>query len=207
MICVCELVFEPLRFIIVDMLHVKYYTAEQVRCVMQSFDTRDTDNRRIVAEGLYGSFIRQSPSSEHVSAIEPSSPVHRDDVRERQRVEAAEEGVYVISVAAKLLRMHPQTLRKYERVGLVIPNRSIGMLRLYSAEDIVRLRLIKYMVDDIGMNLAGVEFALNFLNKVMGLRQMIQSMAIANAAHALLAEEVEQVLRDIGIDFSDSKNS
>ena len=130
-----------------------------------------------------------------------------DDVREQQRVEAAEEGVYVISVAAKLLRMHPQTLRKYERVGLVIPNRSIGMLRLYSAEDIVRLRLIKYMVDDIGMNLAGVEFALNFLNKVMGLRQMIQSMAIANAAHALLAEEIEQVLRDIGIDFSDAKNT
>ena len=58
------------------------------------------------------------------------------------------------------------------------------------------------MVDDIGMNLAGVEFALNFLNKVMGLRQMIQSMAIAIAAHALLAEEIEQVLRDIGIDFS-----
>ena len=81
------------------------------------------------------------------------------------------------------------------------------MLRLYSAEDIVRLRLIKYMVDDIGMNLAGVEFALNFLNKVMGLRQMIQSMAIANAAHALLAEEIEQVLRDIGIDFSDGKNT
>ena len=90
---------------------------------------------------------------------------------------------------------------------MVIPNRSIGMLRLYSAEDIVRLRLIKYMVDDIGMNLAGVEFALNFLNKVMGLRQMIQSMAIANAAHALLAEEIEQVLRDIGIDFSDGKNT
>ena len=174
---------------------------------MHSFDTRDTHKRRIVAETVYGSFIRKSPNSDYGRSTEHSSNVQVDDVREQQRVEAAEEGVYVISVAAKLLRMHPQTLRKYERVGLVIPNRSIGMLRLYSAEDIVRLRLIKYMVDDIGMNLAEVEFALNFLNKVMGLRQMIQSMAIANAAHALLAEEIEQVLRDIGIDFSDGKNT
>ena len=50
-------------------------------------------------------------------------------------------GVYVISVAARLLHMHPQTLRKYERVGVVIPSRTIGMLRLYSVEDIVQLKL------------------------------------------------------------------
>lgn len=174
---------------------------------MQSFDTRDTQKKRIVAESVYGSFIRQSPKSDYVSPNESDARTQGNEITERQKFEATEEGVYVISIAAKLLRMHPQTLRKYERVGLVIPNRSIGMLRLYSAEDIARLRLIKYMVDDIGMNLAGVEFALNFLNKVMGLRQIIRSMAIANAAHALLAEEVEQVLRDIGIDFSDSKNS
>ena len=52
------------------------------------------------------------------------------------------EGIYVISVAARLLKMHPQTLRKYERAGLVRPSRTVGMLRLYSEEDIVRLRLI-----------------------------------------------------------------
>ena len=56
------------------------------------------------------------------------------------------EGIYVISVAARLLQMHPQTLRKYERAGLVRPSRTVGMLRLYSEEDIVRLRLIKHLV-------------------------------------------------------------
>ena len=86
-------------------------------------------------------------------------------------------GVYVISVAARLLEMHPQTLRKYERVGLVVPTRSIGMLRLYSTEDIVRLRLIKHMVDNLGMNLAGVEFALNLLNRMMKLRERVKAMS------------------------------
>ena len=56
------------------------------------------------------------------------------------------EGVYVISVASKMLSMHPQTLRKYERVGLVRPSRTDGMLRLYSQDDIARLKLIKYLV-------------------------------------------------------------
>lgn len=174
---------------------------------MQSSDTRDTDKREMITGTVYSSFIRRPRSSDDSVPNRLKASTYDRNVVEQQKVEAIEEGVYVISVAAKLLRMHPQTLRKYERVGLVIPNRSIGMLRLYSAEDIVRLRLIKYMVDDIGMNLAGVEFALNFLNKVMGLRQMIRDMAIANAAHALLAEEVEQVLRDMGIDFSDNRNS
>ena len=174
---------------------------------MQSSDTRDTDKREVIAGAVYRSFIRRPRSSDDYVPNRSKASTYDRNLVEQQKVEAIEEGVYVISVAAKLLRMHPQTLRKYERVGLVIPNRSIGMLRLYSAEDIVRLRLIKYMVDDIGMNLAGVEFALNFLNKVMGLRQMIRDMAIANAAHALLAEEVEQVLSDMGIDFSDNRNS
>ena len=64
------------------------------------------------------------------------------------------EGVYIISVAAKILAMHPQTLRKYERAGLISPTRTIGMLRLYSTHDINKIRLIKYLVDDIGMNLS-----------------------------------------------------
>ena len=55
-----------------------------------------------------------------------------------------EDGLYVISVAARRLEMHPQTLRKYERAGLVRPARTVGRLRLYSEEDIVRLRLIKH---------------------------------------------------------------
>ena len=80
------------------------------------------------------------------------------------------EGIYVISVAARLLEMHPQTLRKYERVGLVRPSRTVGMLRLYSEEDMVRLRLIKHLVAGLGLNIAGVELALGMFNQIIRLR-------------------------------------
>ena len=80
------------------------------------------------------------------------------------------DGLYVISVAARWLEMHPQTLRKYERVGLVSPSRTVGMLRLYSEEDIVRLRLIKHLVGDLGLNMAGVELSLNMFNQVLKMR-------------------------------------
>ena len=60
------------------------------------------------------------------------------------------EGVYIISVAARILDMHPQTLRKYERLGLVNPGRTLEMLRLYSPEDIRKLRLIRHLVGNLG---------------------------------------------------------
>src|SRR4249920_1731214 len=62
-----------------------------------------------------------------------------------------------ISVAARMLDMHPQTLRKYERLGLVRPARTIGSMRLYSRDEIDRLRFIKRLVEDSGVNLAGVQ--------------------------------------------------
>ena len=80
------------------------------------------------------------------------------------------EGVYIISVAARILEMHPQTLRKYERVGLVTPSRTVGMLRLYSEEDIARLRLIKHLVGDLGLNLAGVHLMLGVFNHLLNMR-------------------------------------
>ena len=75
-------------------------------------------------------------------------------------------GVYVISVAARLLEMHPQTLRKYDRAGLVRPTRSGGMLRLYSDEDLERLRVIRRLVGDLGMNLAGARLVLEMVRQV-----------------------------------------
>ena len=83
------------------------------------------------------------------------------------------EGVYIISVAARILEMHPQTLRKYERAGLVKPSRTVGMLRLYSEVDIARLRLIKHLVGDLGLNLAGVQLVLEVFNHLLrvGTRQ------------------------------------
>lgn len=80
------------------------------------------------------------------------------------------EGVYIISVAARILDMHPQTLRKYERVGLVRPSRTVGMLRLYSPEDIARLTLIKHLVGELGLNLAGVQLALRVFNQLILIR-------------------------------------
>ena len=113
-------------------------------------------------------------------------------------------GVYVISVAARILEMHPQTLRKYERLGLVTPTRSMGMLRLYSAEDVVRVRVIKYMVENLGMNLAGVEFALTFLNRVLDLRERIHAMSQAEALGQFVVQELEEMLRELGGIFPDN---
>tara|TARA_B100000029_G_scaffold287029_3_gene280792 strand:+ start:27164 stop:27583 length:420 start_codon:yes stop_codon:yes gene_type:complete len=73
-------------------------------------------------------------------------------------------GVYVISVAAKMARMHPQTLRKYERVGVVTPNRTSGDQRLYSDMDVKRLQITKQLIDDYGLNLNGVSLILKILD-------------------------------------------
>ena len=80
------------------------------------------------------------------------------------------QGIYLISVVAETLDMHPQTLRKYERAGFVAPLR-MGALRTYSDEDVARLRLIKHFVDDMGLNLAGVQLALEMTAELLALRQ------------------------------------
>src|SRR3954453_9163059 len=80
------------------------------------------------------------------------------------------EPVFIISVAARLLEMHPQTLRKYEREGLIAPSRTAGNLRLYSDEDLERLRQVKYLVGEQGLNLAGVQLALEVTRHLRALR-------------------------------------
>src|SRR5947209_17865882 len=79
----------------------------------------------------------------------------------------ASDALYVISVAARLVELHPTTLRKYERVGFLEPSRTPGRTRLYSHEDIRRLRQIKYLVEDREINLAGVQMALD-LTAILG---------------------------------------
>ena len=106
-------------------------------------------------------------------------------------------GVYVISVAARILDTHPQTLRKYERLGLVSPSRSIGMLRLYSIEDVIRVRLIKYMVDTLGMNLAGVEFALNLLNQLINLREKLNVIAENEGVYGSTSSKLKSLIEEI----------
>src|SRR3954466_968599 len=85
------------------------------------------------------------------------------------------EPVYVISIAAKMVDMHPQTLRLYERLGLLKPARQ-GLNRLYSEHDIARLRQIQRLTQDMGVNLAGVEIILNLLEKIEELQDEIEQL-------------------------------
>lgn len=89
------------------------------------------------------------------------SPYPELEVEQPQGCSAVKEGCYVISVAAEMLQVHPQTLRHYERLGLVTPERTNGNIRRYSERDIARLRRIQLLMDDLGINLAGVEVILN----------------------------------------------
>lgn len=85
------------------------------------------------------------------------------------------EPLFVISVAARLVEMHPQTLRKYEREGLIAPSRTSGNLRLYSDQDIERLRQVKYLVEERSMNLAGVQMALELTRELLALRDRLDT--------------------------------
>jgi MerR family transcriptional regulator/heat shock protein HspR len=83
---------------------------------------------------------------------------------------------YMISVAADLVGMHPQTLRIYESKGLIRPKRTAGNTRLYSEADIERLRLIQQLTNDLGLNLAGVEQVLELQDEVERMRRTLNRM-------------------------------
>ena len=82
--------------------------------------------------------------------------------------------MYFISTAAELLEMHPQTLRKYERLGLVSPQRVLGSMRVYTDAELERIRLIKALVDDAGINLAGVRRLLSIADVARRLQPLIE---------------------------------
>ncbi len=77
-----------------------------------------------------------------------------------------DEPVYLISVVAKVLSIHPQTLRQYEREGLITPSRTDGRMRLYSQRDIDRIKMILRLTRDLGVNLAGVDVVLQLKEKI-----------------------------------------
>ena len=87
-----------------------------------------------------------------------------------------DEPCFVISVASRIVGVHAQTLRYYERVGLIWPSRSIGRQRLYSPADIERLRRIKALTEDMGVNLAGAEVALRLMGRLEHLEQEVQNL-------------------------------
>jgi MerR family transcriptional regulator/heat shock protein HspR len=92
---------------------------------------------------------------------------------DRQTSDREARPVYVISVAAELAGMHPQTLRTYDRLGLVTPGRTAGRGRRYSARDVERLRVVQRLSQDEGLNLEGVRQVLKLVDQVSALQQRV----------------------------------
>lgn len=82
-----------------------------------------------------------------------------------------EEPAFIISVAARMLGVHAQTLRYYERAGVVLPSRSQGRIRLYSRADIDRIRQVQRLIDELGVNLAGAEIIMSMSGKLRALEE------------------------------------
>lgn len=93
-----------------------------------------------------------------------------------------DEDLYFISTAAEMLGMHPQTLRKYERLGFIRPSRTIGSVRLYAREELEQLRAIKHLVDGLGINLAGVERLLAAAEVMRRIRPLMDEGALNTGA-------------------------
>jgi MerR family transcriptional regulator/heat shock protein HspR len=127
----------------------------------------------------------------------PGKPVRRRSLPTITRVEVeTDRGVFMISVAAQLANMHPQTLRMYEARGLIEPQRSAKGTRLYSQEDVEKLRRIQEMTADLGLNLAGVERVLDLELEIDQMHERIEEIeAQALQAQVQLAEQLEEVRR------------
>ncbi len=102
---------------------------------------------------------------------------------------------YMISVAAEIVGMHPQTLRMYEQKGLVRPKRTAGNTRLYSDADVERLRLIQQLTTEMGLNLAGVERVLHMEDELQRMRRRLERME--QEMRAALQEVHRQYRRDL----------
>jgi MerR family transcriptional regulator, heat shock protein HspR len=101
--------------------------------------------------------------------------------------EFKDEPCFVISIAARMVGLHAQTLRYYERVGLIWPSRTVGRQRLYSPADIERLRKIKAFTDEMGLNLAGAEVALKLVDRIEELEKEVHD----------LTKEVDRLRNDL----------
>ena len=113
---------------------------------------------------------------------------------------AADPDLVFISMAAEMLGMHPQTLRKYERLGLVQPSRTIGSMRLYTQDELERLRTIKHFVDELGINLAGVQRLLLVAETVRRIRPLLdESTLTTDAGRRRLLHEMRRLGDSVGL--------
>jgi MerR family transcriptional regulator/heat shock protein HspR len=140
---------------------------------------------------------RREPAGRRTSDAQGPSRPAPERRRAIARVEVAtDRGVFMISVAAELANMHPQTLRVYEARGLIEPRRSPKGTRLYSQEDVDKLRRIAEMTAQLGLNLAGVERVLDLEGEIERMHARIEQLERdALRAQASLAEQLEQVRR------------
>ena len=105
-----------------------------------------------------------------------------------------DEPCFVISVAAKMVDLHPQTLRYYEKVGLIDPHRTSGRIRLYSRRDIRKLRKVARLTDDLGVNLAGVEVILNMSKRI---KELQKKLAEARRSEDKKIKELRQRIKEL----------
>jgi MerR family transcriptional regulator/heat shock protein HspR len=131
----------------------------------------------------------------------------KDETRDRPRREENEpiaqtRGVFMISVAADLAAMHPQTLRMYEARGLIEPQRSPKNTRLYSQADVERLRRIQRLTTEEGLNLAGVEAVLRMEETVEGMRaEMDRMRRRADEMEKRMVDELDRARRSLGVEI------
>ncbi len=119
-------------------------------------------------------------------------------IRQTTRVEVdSERGVFMISVAAELAEMHPQTLRMYEARGLIEPKRSPKGTRLYSHADVERLRRIQEMTAELGMNLAGVERVLELEKQLEGMQRRLAGLERRASELKTEVERLEALRREL----------
>jgi MerR family transcriptional regulator, heat shock protein HspR len=110
-----------------------------------------------------------------------------------------QQDLYLISMAADMLGMHPQTLRKYERLGLIQPSRTIGSMRLYSRDELERLRLIKHLVDELGINLAGVQRLLSIAEVMHRIEPLMDENTLSTGAgRRQLLNEIRRLNEMVG---------
>ena len=96
--------------------------------------------------------------------------------------------------------MHPQTLRKYERIGLVRPSRTVGSMRVYSRAEISRLRMIKHLVEDLGVNLAGVQLLMSVADGIGRIRPLMNDIEpTRSASRRKLARELDRISKLLGL--------
>jgi MerR family transcriptional regulator, heat shock protein HspR len=137
--------------------------------------------------------MRTDPERRRRSYPSPHDVAHR---RSYNHIHEEDQPRYVISVAAQILGVHPQTLRLYEREGLVEPQRTGGKIRLYSERDIEKIRCVMRLTNDLGVNLAGAEAILYMRERMLQMHEELEQMRQEMEA------ELTRLRRELDVDLA-----